>query len=82
MEKIALKACNGKYVCAENAGKAAFIANRENVGAWETFKVVPLKGNQFALQTCNGKYVCAERKRTNSLIAIRDNFDAWRALTC
>ena len=28
---------NGKYVCAENAGASALIANRDRVGPWELF---------------------------------------------
>lgn len=41
--KIALRSmANGRLVCAENAGKQPLIANRDAVGEWETFEVVPL----------------------------------------
>jgi hypothetical protein len=32
---------NGFYVCAENAGAAALIANRTAIGPWEQFDLVP-----------------------------------------
>ena len=39
--RIALRAvANGRLVCAENAGQQPLIANRDAVGAWETFEVI------------------------------------------
>ena len=35
--KVALKAHNGKYVCAEGGGGQQLIANRDAIGPWETF---------------------------------------------
>lgn len=57
---VALKAENGKYVCAEGGGSAQIlVANRTAVGIWETFKKEPVSGG-FALKADNGQYVCAE----------------------
>ena len=35
-----IAAANGKYVCAENAGAGALIANRATIGAWERFDLI------------------------------------------
>jgi len=37
-----LAVVNNRYVCAENAGAAALIANRTAIGAWEQFDFVPV----------------------------------------
>jgi hypothetical protein len=59
-----MKAENGKYVCAENggglSGNGSMVANRDAIGAWETFQVVPLADGWVALKTSSGHYVCAE----------------------
>jgi len=42
--KIALRAmANNKLVCAENAGNNSLIANRYDVGPWETFEVIVIE---------------------------------------
>jgi hypothetical protein len=51
---------NGRLVCAENAGAAALIANRDAVGLWERFDRVDLGGGRIALRAqVNGRYVTA-----------------------
>lgn len=42
MKKIALRAANGQYVCAEGGGGREVVANRDSAGLWETFEVVEL----------------------------------------
>jgi beta-glucosidase len=37
---VSLIAANGSYVCAENAGAAALIANRQAIGQWEEFDLI------------------------------------------
>jgi len=74
---IALKACNGQYVCAETAGADPLTANRSSVGLWETFELTDLGSNNIALKACNGKYVCAESEGASYLIANRDAVGAW-----
>ncbi|CAF5002896.1 unnamed protein product, partial [Rotaria sp. Silwood1] len=39
--KVAFIAVNGNYVCAEDFGNGALIANRNSVDNWETFDLVP-----------------------------------------
>lgn len=64
--KIALKAHNQLYVCAELGGGiyydngVAVVANRAVQNIWEEFKEVSLPDGGFALQTYSGHYVCAE----------------------
>jgi beta-glucosidase len=38
---VSLAASDGQYVCAENAGAAALIANRAAIGGWESFDLIP-----------------------------------------
>jgi hypothetical protein len=58
---VALRArANNRYVCAENAGAAALIANRDAVGLWERFDRFDLGGGVVALRAqVNGRYVTA-----------------------
>jgi beta-glucosidase len=39
---VSLAAADGQYVCAENAGAAALIANRAAIGPWESFDLLPV----------------------------------------
>ncbi|GEM_PF-2303666 len=36
-QKVALRACNGMFVCAEGGGGRELVANRSVIGPWETF---------------------------------------------
>ena len=66
--KIALK-FHGFYVSAEQGGgidartvsyPPALVANRPELGGWETFEVEKVDETHIALKTCNGNYVTAE----------------------
>lgn len=69
--KIALKAVNQLFVCAELGGGIYFDngeaihANRAVQNIWEEFKEIPLPEGGFALQTYSGNYVCAEDNRVD-----------------
>lgn len=69
---------NKKYVCAENAGAGALIANREKVRSWETFEMSFLTNSTISLKSmANNKYVCAENAGAAPLIANRDVVRSW-----
>lgn len=71
-------AANNKLVCAENQGQAALIANRTQVGPWETFEACVVGSNRIALRSlANNKYVCAENAGSAPLIANRDQIGTW-----
>ncbi|CAF2504829.1 unnamed protein product [Rotaria sp. Silwood2] len=76
---IALRSnANGKFVCAENAGKSSLIANRDAASSWETFELISLDGNNVALKShANGKYICAENAGNGPLIANRSQISSW-----
>lgn len=80
-DKIALKADNGRYVCADldlpGDDVAKLTASREQVGDWETFTVRNLGGGRVALKAGNGKYVCADFANGNYLAANRDSVAEW-----
>lgn len=77
--KVALRSgANGRLVCAENAGAAPLIANRDKAGAWETFEIQVVGSNRIALKSsANGKYVCAENAGAGNLIANRAVVGPW-----
>ncbi|MCW3463986.1 M57 family metalloprotease [Chitinophaga nivalis] len=76
---ISLKArINNKYVCAENGGANALIANRDAVGPWEQFRVIDAGNGLIALQSlANNSYVCAEAAGASPLIANRSAIGLW-----
>ncbi|MDR7855050.1 stalk domain-containing protein [Tissierella sp.] len=54
---VAIKTFNGLYLCAENGGDGQLVADRENIGEWETFEMIDLGKGYIALKGNNGKYV-------------------------
>ena len=71
--RIILVASNDKLVCAEGGGGRELIANRSEIGPWETFTIRKLAtdyktisddgiayGDRIALLANNGQIVCAE----------------------
>jgi hypothetical protein len=76
---VSIKAgINNRYVCAENAGNSSLIANRDAVGPWETFDLIPVGDGSVGLKSyANGKYVTAENAGNSSLIANRDALGPW-----
>ena len=55
---IALQAYNGQWLCAENGGGWQLAANRNRIGAWETFRLVDLGNGNMALRGANGQCLC------------------------
>ncbi len=77
--KVALRASNGKYVCADWENNDRLVANRVGIGEFETFEWIMLPGKRVALIACNGKYVSADRKKGDILVADRDASGDWEA---
>jgi hypothetical protein len=68
----------GKYVCAQDAGKAPLVCDRDEVGDWEHFELINLLNEQVALRAqINGKAVCCEDQGRGFLIANRDSVGDW-----
>lgn len=69
---------NTRFVCAENAGASALIANRNAIGTWEQFQLWNTSPGYFALKAkANGLYVCAENAGNSPLIANRGAIGTW-----
>ncbi len=79
--KIALRASNGQYVCAEDGGGRELVANRNAIGDWEKFSLIKIDGARIALQTCNGKYLCAEGGGGREVLANRNVPAEWETFT-
>lgn len=70
--KVAFKTYNGYFLCAENGGGQALVANRSHAKEWETFTLVSLPGDkQIALKAYNGQFIRAEGGGSQALIADR-----------
>jgi len=74
---ISLRAYNGQYVCAEGGGGGEVVANRHEIGVWETFELIDLENNKVALRAHNGQYVCAEGGGGGEVVANRNRIGVW-----
>ena len=69
---------NNAYVCAENAGDGALIANRAAIGGWEQFDLLDAGSGNIALRAhANGKLVTAENAGASQLIPNRTAIALW-----
>ena len=76
---VALRSkANGLYVCAENAGAAALVANRAAVGAWETFARVNNSDGSVSFRARSTAATSSPRTAAPpALIANRTAIGAW-----
>ena len=84
--KIALKAANGRYVCAEDGGgidarevtaRVAVRANREVIGPWEIWDERPHPDGGVTLQTHDGHYLTAENGGGGAVSTSRVEAGIW-----
>jgi len=66
---------NGHYVCAEPNG--VVVADRTQIGPWETFTLIQDGNNQVSFQTNNGHYVCAIDGGGTGMVADRTQIGIW-----
>lgn len=76
---VSIKAlANNRYVCADNAGASALIANKTTIGTWEQFQLIELGNGNVAFKSlANNKYVCADNTGSSPLIANKDAVGTW-----
>jgi lysophospholipase L1-like esterase len=76
---ISLRAhANGMYVCADNAGASALIANRTAIGGWESFDLLDAGNGNIALRAhANNDIVTADNAGAAPLIANRTAVGSW-----
>lgn len=83
--KVALRASNGKFVCADRSIGGLLVANRDTVGDWETFELLSFDGDRKVLRTTDGRYVAAdlalEGDRKGRLFADRTEAREWETFT-
>lgn len=76
--RVAIRACNGKFVCNENNGENWLIANRTAIGIWETFELQYFQDiGKFALRASNQLFVSNEDNGGRPLKADRDMVGDW-----
>jgi len=78
---VALRSARtGKYVCADQAGAAPLVADRDAIGTWETFTQVRNPDGSAAFRSAaNGRYVCADDAGAGPLIANRTAIGPWES---
>jgi hypothetical protein len=78
--RVALKAHNNKFLCAEVDGK--LVADRDDAKEWETWQVTPIHPHspfsQVNLRSHHGKYLCSDN---GAPIVNRDSAREWEAWT-
>lgn len=83
MRTVAIRACNGRYLCAEDGGNQPVSANRDQVGEWETWDIIPLpprmQGNSFVClrSHSNGHFLCSDHNNNYRLVANRKKCTDW-----
>lgn len=83
MNVFTLRASNGQYVCAEMGGDdiGTVNANRDRVGPWESFTMLPQPDGRVAIRTVNGRFFCAEGGGGGDLHANRTVIGPWEHFT-
>ncbi|MEK7257870.1 MAG: SGNH/GDSL hydrolase family protein, partial [Bacteroidota bacterium] len=75
--RVALRANNGLYVCAEGGGNSTLTANRVAIGAWEVFEMIDLGNSRVALKSVDGFYVSADNAGGSSVNVTRLRLNTW-----
>jgi lysophospholipase L1-like esterase len=75
--RVAIRANNGRYICAEGGGNGTLTGDRVTIGAWETFEMMDLGSNRVALKSVNGMYVCADNGGGTTVLVNRWRIGAW-----
>jgi len=76
---VAIKSgINGKYLSAEDAGAAPLVANRDSIGDWEKFELVPQADGSYGLKAlANGLYLATELYQGEIIKARSTTVDTW-----
>lgn len=78
--RIALVACNGKYVRIDDTG-SQLLADQTVTGPMSTFYLRPLGSGSYALLAGNGSYVCAEGGGGQGLVCRSSRVGGWEMFT-
>ncbi|MFZ5968503.1 MAG: stalk domain-containing protein [Bacillota bacterium] len=76
-EIVAIKTYSGKYVCAEDGGGKEVVANRREIGKWETFEIIDLGNDSVALKTYNGSFIRAKNDNGREVDAKGKEIGDW-----
>lgn len=79
IQKIQLKAFNGKYVCADASKNNLLFANRNEAYGWETFSLINFDDGKSALYSNSNKFLCAELNSLKEITATRESIGNWES---
>jgi hypothetical protein len=77
----AIKAANGKFICAGTEEDKAIAANRDAASLWETFYVLSLPNNQVAIYSYKNKFLSAAMSGDGKVTSERANLGTWEVST-
>ncbi len=63
--KFALITHDGHFLSAERGGGSDLIADREKIGTWEVFSIIPISDNKIAFETYNRHYLTLGEQTRN-----------------
>jgi len=75
--RSALKASNGRFVCADFSTNSKLIANRSIAKEWEMFEIIAVDQKKIQLKTLTNKFVCADFNLEGTLFANKDYASDW-----
>lgn len=79
IQKIQLKAFNGKYVCADASKNNLLFANRNEAFGWETFSLINFNDGKSSLLSNSNKFLCAEINSGKQITATRESIGNWES---
>ena len=71
----------GQYLCAENGGGGAVIANRVEAREWEWFRRIDHGAGKISLQSIGGWFLCAENGGGREVTVSRRAASDWETFT-
>ena len=74
---VHLKTSNGHYMRAMSGGGSFISASSDNIGTWESFKVIDRGNNKIALQARDGHYIGLDSYLLGTLKASKHSIDSW-----
>ena len=74
---VHLKTSNGHYMRAMSGGGSFISAGSDNIGTWESFKVIDRGNNKIALQARDGHYVGLDSYLLGTMKASKHEINSW-----
>jgi hypothetical protein len=75
---VSFQTASGRFLCAElGTSDQRLVCDREEIGSWETFELMPAGSGRVRFKAANGKFVAAESGGGRELVANRTSPGPW-----